>query len=309
MKDSPSRDELLPVCLWGFIFIFLLLTTSCRKHSGGPPAKPNHLTKTNKNHAAVQGDHGKPISREPKTTFHKPFPPTGKKIPEALPQDQPARFAIIIDDFGTSNEAAQPFLDAPFPIAISVLPQLRYSESVSRQARKAGKPILLHLPVEAAKENQFLGPGALLTSMNDQSLKETFDTDLKSVPDAQGVNNHLGSKGTQDPRVAHVIAEEAKIHHLFLIDSLTAPDSILYDQAKKQGVPAAKREVFLDNVIDEGSILAQLQELIKIAQKKGKAIGIGHPHPETLKVLMKVIPTLQSEKKKIEIVPVTELLD
>ena len=54
------------------------------------------------------------------------------------------------------------------------------------------------------------------------------------------------------------------------------------------------------------ALLAQLEELVETARKLGAAVGLGHPYPETLRALSKVLPELENEG--IELVFVSELV-
>lgn len=215
--------------------------------------------------------------------------------------------SIIIDDFGNNQPSEEALIALPYPIAISVLPHLAFSKSMALKAAAEEKPVLLHLPVEAIHSNEYLGPGAIFTGMTKDEMIQIIDGDLETVPGVDGVNNHLGSKGTTDPLVTETIVEEAKLHHLFVVDSLTAPYSILYLKAREAGVPEAERDVFLDNVMTEDAITKQFEELISIAKKNGKALAIGHPYAATLHVLQAQLPKLTDEK--IKIVPVTEYVN
>jgi len=60
---------------------------------------------------------------------------------------------------------------------------------------------------------------------------------------------------------------------------------VAYDVALKLEIPTAQRQVFLDGELDEAYIREKLIELFTLAQKRGEAVGICHPLPETLKVL------------------------
>lgn len=255
-------------------------------------------------HAAMQTPQPK-TSPSPAATPGKSPAPSPSASPSA--PAPPPRVAFIIDDMGNNLPIAAAFVNSPFPVALSVLPNLQYSEAVADETTKAGKPLMLHLPLEAEKDNQLLGPGALFTNMDDKTLQGLIEQDLKTVPGAEGINNHMGSKGSSDPRIARAVVMEAKSHHLFVIDSFTSPASVLYQEAQKAGVPSARREVFLDDTVSEPYIKSQFLDLIRIARKKGTAIAIGHPHPETLKVLMEMIPV--AEKEGIKVVPVTELVN
>lgn len=49
-------------------------------------------------------------------------------------------------------------------------------------------------------------------------------------------------------------------------------------------------------------ITEQLMKLADVAERKGLAIGIGHVKPQTLSVLQKEIPNLQSKGFRFEFV-------
>ena len=96
-----------------------------------------------------------------------------------------------------------------------------------------------------------------------------------------------------------------KQHHLLFLDSKTSPYSKASIIAKKLGVPVKGRHFFLDNQLTESYINKQFQSLIKHAQTQHFAIAIAHPHPETIQVLLRLIPTLK--QKNIELVPLSAL--
>ncbi len=57
----------------------------------------------------------------------------------------------------------------------------------------------------------------------------------------------------------------------------------------------AKCDVFLDNVETLEAILALLNRLVRFAQKRGTAVGIGHFKVVTLQTLRDAIPRLRAE--------------
>ena len=68
----------------------------------------------------------------------------------------------------------------------------------------------------------------------------------------------------------------------------------------------AQRHIFLDNETDPLKIAEQLQRLAAFAREHGRAIGIGHPHPETVQSLRYTLPEIQ--QTGIEVVPVSRLV-
>ncbi|UWN49545.1 hypothetical protein ASALC70_01757 [Alcanivorax sp. ALC70] len=64
--------------------------------------------------------------------------------------------------------------------------------------------------------------------------------------------------------------------------------------------------MFLDNRRDLAHINEQFNQLLRLARRRGHAIAIGHPYPETLDYLRQVLPLM--EQAGVEVVPVSRLL-
>ena len=216
------------------------------------------------------------------------------------------RVAVIIDDIGYDESLADKFMNLDVPLTFSVLPFSPYEKSIVKKASLKGIEIMLHQPMEPV-EYPFVkpGPGALYISMTPQHLKAQLLDNLKTMPYVKGVNNHMGSKMTSVSGHMYQIFSILKQRGLFYIDSLTTHDSVCPLSARLLQIPFAQRDVFLDHVPDSSSIEKQLRQLIDIAVSQGEAIGIGHPHKATYKVIHDMLPEM---KKKVEIVPVSMLV-
>ena len=218
-----------------------------------------------------------------------------------------AKVAIIIDDIGGDMQALDGVLALGAPVAVAVLPRLRHSEDSARRAQKAGREVLLHIPMQPKGESmRGVGPGALVEGMDEGSVKRTVADDLATVPGAVGVNNHMGSEVTADRRMMDALMGEIRAHGLYFIDSKTSADSVAYGTAVKEGVRAGARKVFLDASDDPADIRRQMGRLVSLAKRDGSAIAIGHPKPGTLKILREDLPGLKAQG--VEVVKVSALL-
>lgn len=150
------------------------------------------------------------------------------------------------------------------------------------------------------------GPGVVLRSDSDERIAEIVAEDLESVPGAVGVNNHMGSAATADPRVMRAVVRVLADRGLFLLDSRTTEASVAHRMAEEISLPAVSRRVFLDSVPKTEAIDRSFRELLSKARKEGSAIAIGHPYPETMAMLERELPRL--EEKGIELVSVRTLL-
>jgi uncharacterized protein len=239
--------------------------------------------------------------------------PEGSQSPAVAPAPSAApeasghpRVAIIFDDAGYSLRTAREVMALPRPVTISVLPGLPFSTPVAEEAASRGVQVILHLPVQPDNAALDLGPGGITVDMTDDAIARTVASDFASVPGAVGTNNHMGSRGTADPRVMRAVLGVVKARHLFFVDSLTSPRSVGADTARVMGVPTAVRAVFLDNQDDDTYVRAQFHALIRVAQTRGQAIAIGHVGKVTARVLREMLP--EFDEAGIRFVPASALV-
>ncbi len=214
--------------------------------------------------------------------------------------------AFIIDDLGYETEVAKKMMELEYPIALSILPFLQYSEFTAEESKKNNKEIMLHLPMEPNNSDANPGPGVIKSYMSEKEISQAVRKCILDFPYAIGVNNHMGSKITEDREIMKVVLEEIKGYNLFFIDSMTSKNSIAYEVAQEMGIKSAVRSVFLDNNNDMEYIKGQMLEVLETALRKGEVIAIGHSRINTFYVLKRMIPELI--RAGIEIVPVSELV-
>lgn len=220
--------------------------------------------------------------------------PGGANANQLPPSESGPRLAIIIDDIGADPAAAQTLLKLPVPLTFSILPDQAHSSEIAEAVFRRGDQVMLHLPMEF--EGSTARPEAveLRVGMNTGEVESILAFMLGNVPHAIGVNNHEGSRATADPQLMAELMPALRARNLFFIDSRTTAATVAYDEAEQAGVPAASRNVFLDDVETRDAILAQLDLAVRDAQKQGSAIAIGHPHAATIAVLAGELPQLKS---------------
>ena len=220
---------------------------------------------------------------------------------QALPaladaQQAMPRIAIIIDDLGYGLAAGARALELPGPVGYAVLPATPRGKSLAEMAHASGKEVLLHLPLQSSIQQETDEPGGLLLDMTREQFASTFAADLASVPHIVGVNSHRGSLLTRHPGHMAWLMEEIQRHgDLFFVDSYTTPESVALKLAREAGVPAVRRDVFLDPDHAPGTVEREFRRLKKLARQRGFAVGIGHPYPETLTLLETELPNLATE--------------
>lgn len=281
--------------LWLVLFVFYI----ARPHSE-PPRAP--AVKTN----AI------PVSQAPKkptayieTTVTTP-PEVKPYAPQVKQQNKTASVAIIIDDIGNQWQRAQRLLQLSEPITLAILPYSPYGQKIAQIASKHNKEVILHAPMEPLHADSW--EGGLSLSMNSMELKNSLNDMLDWLPEATGVNNHMGSLFTakKEPmtQVLSVIAERG----LYFLDSRTSADSQGLSVARSLAIPSAQRHVFLDNERDVELIQKQLDRLFEQAKTRGYAVGIGHPYTETLEVLERTLSKEAMKKSDVRFVKLADIL-
>lgn len=217
--------------------------------------------------------------------------------------------SIIVDDLGyASPSLVKRLCNRPVVFDVAILPYQIFTKQSAEIAHSKGKEIMLHLPMEpngypGLGKNP--GRGAIMWNSSESEVLDCVYKAMASVPFSKGVNNHMGSRITQDRTRMSWVIRAIKDRKQFFVDSCTEKNSTAFDVATKLNVPAAKRQVFLDNDRSPKAMFKQWKIAMNIARTEGKVIIITHMHPETIEMLEKIV---LDAKDELEFVPVSHLL-
>jgi len=225
-------------------------------------------------------------------------------VAPAVPESRPL-VAIVIDDLGLDRRRSARTVALPGPLTLAWLP---YAADVTNQAaaaRAQGHELLLHAPMQPqGRENP--GPNALTTDLPPDEIRRRVAGYLALLPQAVGLNNHMGSHFTRDAGAMAPVIAELKSRGLLFLDSRTAQDSVAAGVARAADLPHAIRDIFLDNEISGEYVNARLQELEFVARRRGSAIAIGHPHDATLNALEPWLASLSA--RGLTLAPLTAIV-
>lgn len=215
--------------------------------------------------------------------------------------------AVIIDDLGNQREAGQRAIELPGPVACAFLPYGHYTRQLAQQAHQRGKEVMLHLPMQSVASNR-PEQGELALDMTHRQFTRTLTAGLAAVPHASGINNHRGSLITRHPGHMSWLMQALRRHGgLFFVDSRTTAATVARRIATEYRIPSIERNVFLDHDREPEAVQAEFRRLVRIAQRDGVALGIGHPYPETLAVLARELSLLGDYN--VQMVSVNRLIE
>ncbi len=216
------------------------------------------------------------------------------------------KIVVIIDDLGLDQQATDYLAATPGPFTLAYLP---YADNLAQQTagvKAAGHELMVHLPMQSHRATADPGKNALLTGLSFKEFGERLEWNLTQFEGYVGINNHMGSRLTEDPALMVRLMARLRREGLLFVDSLTTPRSVGERAAKAIDVPFLARDVFLDNEREPAYINRQLATTEKIAKLRGYAVAIGHPYPETLSALKEWQKTLTF--KGFRLVPISQIM-
>jgi len=211
----------------------------------------------------------------------------------AIPQGKPV-IAVVLDDVGVARNHAELAIDLPGVITLSFMTYADGVADMAARARAKGHELMLHVPMEPLGHEIDAGPQVLTVGASEDELLNRLDWGLDRFPGYIGINNHMGSRFTQDERGMRIVLAELKRRNLLFLDSRTIGNTVGDKLAARMGVAHVIRDVFLDNEMDEAAVIKQLMQAERVAASKGQAIAIGHPHPATIAAIRAWMPKAQA---------------
>lgn len=226
-------------------------------------------------------------------------------VPAAV-QPKAATMAIVLDDWGNNYAVLKEAIAVGKPLTLAVMPKLAFSQKIATEAHANGLGVILHMPMQPFKTSDQLEPHTIKVDMSEKQVIQYLDEGLNSIPFAEGMNNHMGSRATSDLRVMRIVLGHLKQRGYFFLDSNVVSTTVGPDVAEEYGIRFAKRDVFIDNDLNKDKIIQQLQTAKKIAFNQGSVVVIGHDRKVTLQAIKEVAPSF--EKEGIRFVLVKDLV-
>ncbi|MDE7216739.1 MAG: divergent polysaccharide deacetylase family protein, partial [Helicobacter sp.] len=190
--------------------------------------------------------------------------------------------AVIIDDINAPEQLHK--IDTiPLAITPAIMPNNTINPK-SSELHKNREVYLVHLPLQAHNfvQREHI---VLEDSQSAESIAKRIADIVAQFPNVRFLNNHTGSKFTEHEDSMRALLLALQEHNILFVDSKTTSKSVARHVAESLGLRIVERDVFLDFDKKPAKIAKQLHLAITIAKKRGYAIAIGHPYPETFAVL------------------------
>ena len=164
--------------------------------------------------------------------------------------------------------------------------------------------MLLQLPMRNERGNS-PGPHALRPDAPAAVLKGDLAWLMERFSGYDGIVNLLGAPVTADTGAMTLVLKTAAARHLFYLDDGTSRQSVAESLAPDLGVEAVTSDLVLDATSAPAAVRANLDQLVAIAKRKGRAIGMASGLPEHLGTISRF--AAEAAGKGVVLVPVSAL--
>jgi len=220
--------------------------------------------------------------------------------------DERPELAIVIDDLGLDWARFRSVMAIDAPLTLSFLPYGKDAQAML-DAANVEHETLLHLPMQPFGHLD-AGPDQVKPGRDSRVRAQTL-TNLAKLEGYNGVNNHMGSRVTANRKAMRSVLKALVEEDLFFLDSRTTTRTVSADVAPMVGATVVEATLFIDGDKGRGGereVLRQLNLGVRIAERDGQAILIGHPYAATLSALETWLES--DEAKSVRLVRVSSFI-
>jgi uncharacterized protein len=218
------------------------------------------------------------------------------------------KITIVIDDFGAiSGSLLDGFFALDPSVCFAIFPEEAHSVQTMHRATAQGRETIIHVPMEPiGYPSVNPGKNPILLQHTENQIDRMLSSFIADLPDAIGINNHMGSLATTDPDVMQAVMNTLRKHDKAFLDSRTTNVSVGYQTAQKTHIRAFRNDIFLDSPnISQSTMDAKFNQIIQMSGSKNHIIAITHCHnKEKLDYLKSFISRLK--KAGFTLVPLSE---
>ncbi len=219
------------------------------------------------------------------------------------------RIAIVIGGMGLSEKSTlNGIRRLPSPVTLAFAPYGKDLQRWIAKARGRGHEVLLQLPMEPFNYPvSSPGPEPLLTSLHPAGNIERLKKFMGRFTGYTGVTNYMGAKFTSDASALGPVMAELKRRGLTYLDDGASARSKALGIGRQFDLGVVSADAIIDRSHNPERIRAALEQLEKIALKKGFAVAMGSGLPETIAEVSQWASTLAD--KRIGLIPVSALYE
>ncbi len=219
------------------------------------------------------------------------------------------RVAIVVGGLGLSQTGTQKAIDQlPEEVTLAFATSGNSLQRWMQASRRQGHEILIQVPMEpfGYSENDTT-PAPLLTSLPaDKNLARLYEA-MGKITGYTGIMNYQGARLLSDADALEPLLRDVASRGLLFLDDGSSARSVSGSIAKAVELPHTFADMTLDAQLDKTAILQKLDDLERLAMRKGSAIGVASAFDESIDAIRQWVE--EASNRGIEIVSISALAD
>lgn len=217
------------------------------------------------------------------------------------------RIAIVVGGLGLSQTGTQRTIEQlPPTITLAFAASGNSLQRWMQEARRSGHEILIQVPFEPFDYPvNDPGPGTLLTRTSPKENLARLHEAMSKITNYTGVMNYLGGRYLSDADALEPILRDISKRGLLFLDDGTSAQSKTEAIARAIELPHAFGDLVLDGQLQKEAILKKLDELERIADRRGTAVGIASAFDESIDAIKQW--SEEASQRGIEVVGISAL--
>ncbi|SMF33387.1 hypothetical protein SAMN02982989_1228 [Xaviernesmea oryzae] len=217
------------------------------------------------------------------------------------------RIAIVVGGLGLSQTGTQRAIQQlPPAVTLAFAASGNSLQRWMQEARRSGHEILIQVPFEPFDyPANDPGPGTLLTQTPPKENLGRLHEAMGRITNYTGIMNYLGGRYLSDAGALEPVLRDIAKRGLLFLDDGTSAQSKTETIAKAIELPHAFGNLVLDGQLQKEAILKKLDELERIAGRKGTAVGIASAFDESVDAIRQWAE--EASQRGIEIVGISAL--
>lgn len=217
------------------------------------------------------------------------------------------RIAIVVGGLGLSQTGTQRAIQQlPPSVTLAFASTGNSLKRWMQDARRAGHEILVQVPFEPFDyPANDPGPGTLLVKTSAKQNLDRLHVAMGEITNYTGIMNYLGARYLSDANAMEPVLRDLQKRGLLFLDDGSSAQSKTATIAKAIELPHAFGDMTIDTQLQKDAILKKLDELERIATRKGTAIGVASAFDESIDAIRQW--SEEASRRGIEIVGVAAL--
>ena len=218
------------------------------------------------------------------------------------------RIAIVVGGLGLSQTGTQRAIEKlPPEITLAFAASGNSLQRWMRTSRREGHEILIQVPMEPYGYSDDSDANTLLTRLPpDENLARLHEA-MGKITGYTGIINYQGARLLSDPDALEPLLRDISTRGLLFLDDGSSAQSVSGTISKALDLPHGFGDMTLDSQLDKNAILQKLDDLERLALRKGSAVGTASAFDESVDAIEQWVE--EASSRGIEIVGVSALVD